>query len=448
VDLLKLGELAVAEKQVERLSKRIGAERVAERDAEVAAFQERPLVERCAGVPKGVVAPPADLVAVVMADAGMLQLRTPEEEETRPDILPFPSTSVTASAGDLLSSAARSAAGDDRTLPVATGAAAAPVEAATSAAVPGADPAPPEEEEPRPSGRHWHEDKVGLVLTMKSQVQATDPCPQIPEHFIDPQRITKLVRGLKKRVALGEDGLEEPNHSETSAEAALETVAYEAPQLQSRKVVASRKSWPLFGPILAAAAWSMGFAQAQRKAFVGDGASAIWKLWKSRFSAYVPVLDFIHALSYVFAAAMAVGGDAVRGWSLYVEWIQWVWQGQVSKVLTQLQQWQQEQGESAAGNGPGCVVQRALTYFTHHQDKMHYDEYRRQGMPLVSSLMESMVKQIGRRVKGTEKFWGEEGAEAILQLRADYLSDDEVMEDFWQRRQATASGQRNYRKVS
>ena len=40
----------------------------------------------------------------------------------------------------------------------------------------------------------------------------------------------------------------------------------------------------------------------------------------------------------------------------------------------------------------------------------------------------------------------EGGAEAILQLRADYLSDDEPLEDFWQRRQAAATGQRRYRR--
>ena len=61
---------------------------------------------------------------------------------------------------------------------------------------------------------------------------------------------------------------------------------------------------------------------------------------------------------------------------------------------------------------------------------MKYAEYRKQGVPVVSSLVESMVKQINRRVKGTEKFWGEEGAEAILSLRADYLSDGEIMETF------------------
>ena len=62
--------------------------------------------------------------------------------------------------------------------------------------------------------------------------------------------------------------------------------------------------------------------------------------------------------------------------------------------------------------------------------------------------MESAVKQFNQRLKGTEKFWSEEGAEAMLQLRADYLSDDKPLEAFWQRRQAQQTGQRPHRRVA
>jgi hypothetical protein len=93
-------------------------------------------------------------------------------------------------------------------------------------------------------------------------------------------------------------------------------------------------------------------------------------------------------------------------------------------------------------------VARALTYLRNQRGKMHYDEYRRQGLPLTSSVMESVVKQVNRRVKGTEKFWSEAGAEAILQLRADELSDDQPLAAFWQRRQEAATGQRRYRPAA
>src|SRR5262249_50203422 len=63
-----LADLAVDPKQVERVTERIGAERVAERDAQAAAFQALPLVEKFRA-PPGQAAP--DL-AVVMADGGRL----------------------------------------------------------------------------------------------------------------------------------------------------------------------------------------------------------------------------------------------------------------------------------------------------------------------------------------------------------------------------------------
>jgi hypothetical protein len=55
---------------------------------------------------------------------------------------------------------------------------------------------------------------------------------------------------------------------------------------------------------------------------------------------------------------------------------------------------------------------------------MNYSRYRREGLPVTSSLAESLVKQIGKRVKGTEMFW-DDGlpAEALLQLRAAVIRD-------------------------
>jgi hypothetical protein len=57
---------------------------------------------------------------------------------------------------------------------------------------------------------------------------------------------------------------------------------------------------------------------------------------------------------------------------------------------------------------------------------MNYPEYRRQGLPVTTAWMESLVKEINYRAKGTEMFWNDpEGAEAILQIRAAALSDDD-----------------------
>jgi len=45
--------------------------------------------------------------------------------------------------------------------------------------------------------------------------------------------------------------------------------------------------------------------------------------------------------------------------------------------------------------------------------------------------VESVIKQLNRRVKGSEKFWLRGGAEAIVQVRAAYLSDDGRAGRYW-----------------
>jgi hypothetical protein len=401
----QLADLAVSAKQVERVCRRIGGERVAQRDAEVAAFQALPLVEKFQ-TPAGVEAP--DL-AVVMADGGRLQIL---DRAARPAADP------------------PAAAGDAATTPVAT-----------------ADEA--WEEEQTPPG-HWREDKVGLLLTMKSAVSATDPCPELPDAFVDAAWIPELVRDLSRQVKRPEEANEAVAEAEAAESAPPLAAAYQPPQVLQRRVLASRQRWPSFAPILAAAAWAWGFQEAARKAFVGDGSANHWRLQRRFFGSFVPILDFIHALSYVYAAATA-GRSRAAGWTCYREWIGWVWQGRVYRVLAALRDRQSELGlpePDEPETSPRLVVARTLTYLTNQQDKMRYDEYRRQGLPITSSLIESVVKQVNRRVKGTEKFWSETGAEALLQLRADYLSDGQPLEAFWQRRQETATGQRRYRPAA
>ena len=55
---------------------------------------------------------------------------------------------------------------------------------------------------------------------------------------------------------------------------------------------------------------------------------------------------------------------------------------------------------------------------------MGYPEYRKQGLPVSSSMVESPIKEINYRVKGSEKFWNTDNAEAMLQVIARCLRDD------------------------
>jgi hypothetical protein len=101
----------------------------------------------------------------------------------------------------------------------------------------------------------------------------------------------------------------------------------------------------------------------------------------------------------------------------------------------------------ASETDPRAIVAGTLTYLRNQQSRMNYPEYRKLGLPLTSSPMESTVKQINYRMKGTEKFWTRGGGEALSQLRADQLSDTAPLDVYWARRARQASGVRSYARA-
>ena len=144
------------------------------------------------------------------------------------------------------------------------------------------------------------------------------------------------------------------------------------------------------------------------------------------------------------------GRKRLEGWEVYKTWIQSVWSGKVEAVIRALEIRLAELGEAKedeSETSPRRVVSEALGYLRNNAGRMRYDAYRKAGLPITSSHMESTVKMFNYRVKGTEKFWSEPGAEAMLQLRADYLSETELMDTFWEDRQGTATGWRPYRRA-
>jgi hypothetical protein len=369
-DLQQEAEMSVSAQRIMRATKRIGCERVAERQAAVAQWRELPL-------PAQQRSPHAHVpsLAVVQIDGGRIQIRERNQAAS----------------------------------------------------------------EKEPARGFWRETKVATLLRMHSATSATDPCPQLPESFANIARMAQLSREIKGFSAAA---------SETAdASEGTEAARPGRPKVLARNVVAMRGEASAFGAQVATTAWESGFAAAPRKALVADGQAANWTIWRDYFSHYTPILDFVHAVCYVFNAA-AAGRPLDEVASIYRRWAQWVWSGQVSLVMAELQRRQQELGppdEDDADTHPRAVVAATLRYLQNQQDRMQYDAYRRQGLPITSAYIESTIKQINRRVKGSEKFWSEFGAETLLQLAADHLSDRAPLDRFWRQRPNHRTGFRCYR---
>lgn len=288
---------------------------------------------------------------------------------------------------------------------------------------------------------HWREDKVGCLLSMQSDVREIDPTPELPEWLATSSAVAELAKMAEKQ---GVSEVSEPIQSQPT-ETPDET-NYPSPTLVLREVVASGAEAESFGWQLAARAWQRGFPSAERQAFVADGAHVNWTIQRKHFSHATPILDLMHALSYAFSAALAVSEQDV-----YRRWAGWIWGGEVDRVIAALRERQLQIGKppaDASSTDPRERVDRALTYYEYHWSRMNYPEYRRLGLPLTSSHIESTIKQINRRVKGTEKFWSRSSSETVLQLRADYLSDSVPLVSFWLRHQARQTGVNSYSQTT
>lgn len=272
------------------------------------------------------------------------------------------------------------------------------------------------------------EDKIACLVSLPSETHAQDPLPEPPPSFTEPRRVRRLVQKMKGLSGEQPDDEEEP--ADADAAAAPRRAAEEAGPGRVRSCLASMRASRLFAPLLAAAAQRRGFYQAPRRAFVGDGQAYNWTIHRGYFRDFEPIADFLHVLCYVYLGAWAVGGSEEQRWPLYLDWLRACWQGRVGAVIEALGSWQERLGKPPPGDevpptDPRRLVAEALTYLANNRQRMDYPRYRREGLPVTSSPVESLVGEFNARVKGREKFWNRpEGAEAILQVRAALLSDD------------------------
>jgi hypothetical protein len=285
------------------------------------------------------------------------------------------------------------------------------------------------------------EDKIACLVTLDSQAHATDPQPEPPASFLQPRRVQRLVQqmqgqsGDKPREEAGPE--DAPTPGDRPAEPGERSGA---PRKQVRTCVASMADCRAFGPLVAAEAQERDFYRAARRAFVGDGAAYNRGIQRGYFPDLEPITDFLHVLCYIYLAAWGVGSDEAARWSIYVGWLRACWQGRVRGVIEELRAWQGRigappEGEELDAKDPRRLVAEALSYLGNNEGRMDYPRYRQEGLPVTSSLAESLVGEFNARVKGKQKYWNRPGgAEAILQLRAAVLSEDDRLARFFAQR--------------
>jgi len=289
------------------------------------------------------------------------------------------------------------------------------------------------------------EDKIACLLSMQSTAHADDPQPEPPPAFREARRVVRLVQRLHG----GPPGLAPPQAdpvpepgapTEETGPAEVTEPWQGAPKRLVRTCVATLQDSRAFGPMVAAEAQRRHFYAASQRAFLGDGQQYNWTLQRGYFKDFEPINDFIHVICYLYLAGWAVGQDEAERWTLYEGWLRACWQGRVGEVIEELTRAQERLGRPPPGEelqeqDPRRLLAETLTYLRNNRSRMDYPRYRRAGLPVTSSLVESLVGEFNARVKGKDKHWNRpEGGEAILQLRAAVLSQDDRLARYFAHR--------------
>jgi len=283
------------------------------------------------------------------------------------------------------------------------------------------------------SGEGWRETKNACLIRASRKTFEDDPQSEPPACFCDPKHAAKIAETEALSVAAPR-AVSPPSNEQLAEQSDAPAVNEDRgdwrPKRLVRTVVSSMQTSRDFGRQMAREAKQRRFFEAIAKAFLGDGLPWNWTIWKEHFHDFTPILDFIHPLSYLFLVAKTVhASSADDAWSQYLTWMRGCWQGEVGQVIEELQAWQRKLGEpppKSPETDPRKIVATTVHYLQNNRRRMDYPAYRQAGLPVTTAWMESLVKEINYRVKGTEMFWNNpEGAEAILQVRAAALSDDD-----------------------
>lgn len=195
-----------------------------------------------------------------------------------------------------------------------------------------------------------------------------------------------------------------------------------------------------------------GLMEADTVVVIGDGGDLVWRTAKevcearrARKKRVFEILDVIHASGHLVDAAKA----AFEPTPERAQWLNArrgeLWAGDAEELIRAIEVKAGELGArperrkpgEAAGDpdepAPAKVLWNARDYFDEHRERIRYDVFRRHGLPMSSTHVESGIKQMNRRVKGSEKAWYLEHAEEMLALRCLALSQDDRWDDYFGR---------------
>jgi hypothetical protein len=183
-----------------------------------------------------------------------------------------------------------------------------------------------------------------------------------------------------------------------------------------------------FGCRIYAEAIRRGLARSLKVIVLGDGAKWIRGIAEEHFPGAIQIVDLYHAREHLAGLARLIHGannPAGREWlSARKDELD---DGDVEAVVAALSSLRPGDGDTRE------KVEKESEYFRRNAARMHYAEFRSQGLFVGSGVVEAGCKVIfGQRLKLSGMHWTVRGANAIISLRCCLLSGR--WEEFWESR--------------
>lgn len=162
---------------------------------------------------------------------------------------------------------------------------------------------------------------------------------------------------------------------------------------------------------------------------VTDGERALQRRVAANFQGVTLVLDLLHVLEKLWKAAYVFHPEGSPEATAFVrQRAERILNGQVSQVVKGLRQMVTKRGLTGV---KAKTLLDVAGYYYANRDRMRYDTYLEKGWPIASGSVEGACKNLVRdRFERSGMRWTPAMAEAMLQLRAIYLSGD--LDEYWQ----------------
>lgn len=178
-----------------------------------------------------------------------------------------------------------------------------------------------------------------------------------------------------------------------------------------------------------------GIKPADVQLCLSDGSEHIEReIFEPLFPKATHILDYYHKTEALHECMKISGKNETK---MAKDLQDYLWEGEIDLLLKSLKKIQSEIGLPKVGKkrnpeDPKVKFDCFINHIEKNSHRLQYQEYKKRRYPIGSGSIESAVKLFGKRIKGTEKQWGDKGAEAILHLYSFLLSEDNRWEKLWQ----------------